>query len=846
MLLRAKMRTLKRIALILLVVIVVVVVGAGGFGLYTLRRMLPTYSGTVSVPGLTAPVTILRDADGVPHLYAQNAADLFFAQGFVHAQDRWWQMEFQRHIGQGRIGELTGKVDSVLETDMFIRTVGWNRSAQADLAALPPDTRNVLEAYSAGVNAYIANRTGPDLAIEYSLLAVTGVNIKVEPYRPLDILGWTKALGWQLSSNFEAELRFARLLRKYGDSERAALLDTFQPPFPEGRPTILADEDLPVLPQAPTPKASAPATFDWRTLVTDVIGQNPFPFSGASNSWVVSGARSQTGSALLANDPHLGIQMPSLFYPIGLHCQPVSAACPYDRVVGFGIPGAPGVLIGRNSRIAWGLTTPETDVQDLYVLNIDPADSSQYLVDGQRERISYLNEVIRFGDGSPDMNLTVQLTRWGPIITALDSYQGQFERPMALRWAANEQPYDLVGALLAINRAQNWEDFRLALTDWAIPSQNFVYADVEGNIGYQLPGRVPIRAAGHDGQTPIDGATTRYDWRGLLPFELMPRSYNPPRGYIVTANQRIAPDAYAAALQSRFGDDSNYFTNFTADVGYRAARIEALLKATPKHTLDTFKAIQADVYSGHAAEMLPKVLALPLGDALPQPVLDWLRAWDYTQSAESGQAALYEAFVYHLTQRLFADDLGETPRRMAALLQSMSRLIDMPDSRWWDDASTPDQRESRDQIVQAALKAAYDELVGKLGTDYQKWQWGKLHTATFVSNPLGLSGIGPIEAYVNAGPFAVNGGTTTINRTATNTDAPYAAGNLSALRFVVDMGQPDSAQGIHTTGQSGHPASELYRNMIERWRTMGYTALPITESTIRAAAVHTLTLTPGR
>jgi penicillin amidase len=844
------MRRLRRILLVIVLIIAIAIAAGGGFIAYTLQRPLPQLAGTLRLNGLSAPVTIYRDAQGTAHIYASDVRDLFFAQGVVHAQERWWQMEFQRHVGQGRIGELTGRVESVLRSDMFIRTVGWKQAAENDLRALSPESREVLEAYARGVNAYISGRSPADLALEYTLLGLTGVRIDVTPWEPLHSIAWGKVLAWQLSGNFAFELNYLNLVDRLGEERAAAFLNDWLPEFPyEARQSIIEESDLPILPYVPRTGAERIPPQRLGILQRVIAGgfnaaQLERAFGAASNSWVVSGAWTASGKPLLANDPHLAPQMPSLFYSIGLHCAPVSAACPYD-VVGFSLPGAPGVLIGHNGRIAWALTTPYTDTQDLYAIQLAPNNPDQYIVDGETLTMSISNEEIRFGDDPNSVFIRVRQTIFGPIITDLPAYVSyNTGKPLALRWAGNdpEKPYDLIGALLALNRAQNWEDFRAALTDWQVPSQNFLYADVDGNIGYVLPGRVPIRAADHNGLTPVDGSTRRYLWQGYLPYEHMPRLFNPERGYIVAANQRVAPNAYAAQLQERFGTDLIYFTNFNADYGYRSQRIRDLLLARTDHTPQTFAQMQQDVYNDFAATLMPVTLGLDHGAAIPAAALDWLRTWDYHMRPESGQAAWFAAFEFELAERLWKDEIGDTPITDGRFMWSTARLLEQPDAMWWDDLDTPDVRERRDDILRAALAAAYQTVVERLGADFAKWRWDALHSITFVSNPLGQSGIGLIEDYVNIAKIPVGGNAATLHRTSSYGDNPFEVTEIAVLRVIFDFADLSRSVGIHSTGQSGHPASPHYRDLVQPWARFEAYPLSLDRKTIEAAAVHTLTL----
>ncbi|MFN7209739.1 MAG: penicillin acylase family protein, partial [Aggregatilineales bacterium] len=828
----------------------IVLLSAGGFVVYTLQRPLPQLAGTLRLNGLSAPVTIYRDAQGTAHIYASTARDLFFVQGVVHAQERWWQMEFQRHVGQGRIGELTGRVESVLNSDKFIRTVGWRQAAENDLRALAPESREVLEAYARGVNAYISGRSPSDLALEYTLLGLTGVNIRVEPWEPLHTVVWGKVLAWQLSGNFGFELSYLNAAQRLGEERAAEWLRAWLPEFPfEARQPIIQESDLPILPAVTRPSTERLSPQRLGILRRAIesgfsAAQIERAFAAAaSNSWVVNGTRTASGKPLLANDPHLDAQMPSLFYSIGLHCAPISAECPYD-VVGFSLAGTPGVLIGHNGRIAWALTTPYTDTQDLYALQLSPDNPNRYIVDGEELQMSLSTEEIRFGDDPNSVAITVRQTIFGPVITDLPAYERYAERPLALRWAGNdpEKPYDLIGSLLAVNRAQNWEDFRAALTDWQVPSQNFLYADVDGNIGYVLPGRVPIRAADHDGLTPVDGSTRRYVWQGYLPYEHMPRLLNPERGYIVAANQRIVSDAFAAQLQERFGTDLIYFTNFNADYGYRSQRIHDLLLARTDHTVQTFVEMQQDNYNGFAAALMPVALSLDHGTAIPAAALDWLRRWDFHMRPESGQAAWFAAFEYELAARLWQDEVGNVPVTDSRFMWSTARLLDQPEAIWWDDLTTPDVRESRDDILRAALAAAYQTVSGRLGADVNTWRWDALHKLDFISNPLGQSGIGLIESYVNIADVPMGGSAATINRSSSYGEDPFEVTEIAVLRVIFDFADLERSVGIHSTGQSGHPASPHYRDLVSAWRRFEGYPLRRDRAAIEASAIHRLTL----
>jgi penicillin amidase len=593
---------------------------------------------------------------------------------------------------------------------------------------------------------------------------------------------------------------------------------------------------------------------DLSGIETRLIGAPPDfgqDFGLGSNNWVVSGDLTATGLPILANDPHLGGQMPSIWYQNGLHCVEVTPECPYD-VVGFTFPGVPGVVVGRNAHLAWGVTNATIDTQDLYVIDVDPEDDTRYRVDGEWQDIELVTETIHIGGGAPDESIRVRLTRFGPIITDSAFYESSAEKggkPLALRWTAISDPGDLLGAVLSLDRAVDWESFRAALDKWAWPAQNFVYADAQGNIGYQLPGLHPIRAAGHAGETPIDGSLSANDWQGFIPFENLPRIFNPARGYIVTANNAIVPEEYYSQLADRlgdqFGEDSTYTFGTDFDRGYRAARITQLIEAASvgELSVDTMRAMQADNYDLPAVALLPPALALDYGPDVPAEVVAWMRDWDYQMGMDSGQAALYGAFWANLARRIWNDELGFTTSGTNIILGA-ARLLEAPDNAFWDDTTTADRVETRDEVVRAAFVDAFNELKGRLGENHRQWRWGDLHTTSFVSNPLGISGISPIEDYVNAGPVRTSGSSETINRAAWRAESPYEVGTLSSFRMIVDLSDPDGGLWVHTTGQSGHPASLYYREMIDRWRNVQYDRMRFTRTAVEGAAANRLTLQP--
>ena len=862
-------------------VVLVIVLTVGALLWFNLRRMLPQHDGIVYLQGLHDTVQIVRDDWGIPHIYASNVDDLFFAQGYVHAQDRWWQMEFERRTGLGEIEELTGYNTGVVGNDIFIRTVGWNRSVAADLEALSEETRAVLEAYTAGVNGYIAGRHGGSLALEYTLLGLTGAQIEVRPWSPMDTLAWAKVMAWGQSSNWDDEITRMEL----NDSIGPEMTDIYAPPYPfDQRPSILTAEDLPISTDSLTTASRSTRPEDRPVMAlnaaTDLAGgvaPGFAPITGhagvGSNSWVISGSNTASGTPLLANDPHLGIQMPSIWYEVGLHCRPVSEECPYD-VVGFSLTGTPTVLIGHNQRIAWGLTNSIGDVQDLYILHINPENPLQYEYNGGWRDMEVVTEVIHFAtpydetaddpdtpecegiSGLPinedgDLEIQVRPTHFGPIITDNSINddcefvaQNNDENPMALRWSALE-PGDLLRATIELNKASDWESFREALSYWHWPPINFVYADVDGNIGYQLPFNVPIRAAGHDGQVPMPGWTDEYEWQGYIPYDLLPRILNPERGWIVTANHGVVPSEYYDQLADELGEDASYLISVVYAYGYRGQRLVDLVSSNSSHTVETVAEIQGDNHNLHAEEILPYLFAIDFEDETLAQAADFLRDWDLQNHMDSPQAALFEAFWVALVDNLWNDQLGFQTSGGGHVAWGTRLLMDMPDHEWWDDVETAEV-ETRDDILTRSLQDALDYMTATWGDDWDAWRWGAMHTATFVSNPLGVSGIGFIENLVNAGPVPASGGWDTVNRTSYRTNRPYAvSGSITSMRMIVDLGDLDNSRSIHTTGQSGHPFSPHYADMVDLWRFIRYHPMRFSEDVVEDAAANRLELRPA-
>ncbi len=540
---------------------------------------------------------------------------------------------------------------------------------------------------------------------------------------------------------------------------------------------------------------------------------------GASNSFVVSGQNSATGMPLLANDPHMGVSMPAIWYQLGMHCVTKSTECIYN-FRGFSLPGVPGILIGHNDRIAWGLTNASYDAEDIFIERTNPANPNQYEVNGEWTEMDVRREeIIVRGQEKPTV-IFVRSTRNGVVVTdyLVDShpytYNTESLEPYALSFAWNAlEPIRTAQAVFMVNRAQNWQEFNQALKYFDAGKQNWVYADVEGNIGYVLPSKIPIRAGG-DGTLPVPGWNDEYRWTGFIPADELPQFYNPSQGFIVTSNNpQIRPS------------ESPYLIGNDYDRGQRAQRLTNLIQSTGAPiTLADMQAFQTDNQSLAALEVMPYLKTISFDDPQIASARDRLLEWNGQTRMDSPEAALYNLFWVHLLAETFHDQLAEDYWLSGDHVSedTVYYLLQDPTSAWWDDLVTGEVVEDRDAILKSAFEGAYAEGLQTLGKDLADWRWGSLHTITFENDTLGKSGIGLIENLFNRGPFPTNGSESVVQKTCWKATGTYQVTCIPAMRQVIDLGDLSNSRMIHSVGQSGHPASPFYDHLIELWRTFQY------------------------
>jgi penicillin G amidase len=750
-----------------------------GGGLSWLSRdSFPQADGSLELTGLRAPVRVLRDTWGVPHIYAENLPDLLFAQGYVHAQDRLWQMDFSRRLVAGRLAEVAGSLAAPV--DRWLRVLGLRRVSEQEPALLDPAALALLEAYTAGVNARIAQGRLP---IEFFLLGY-----RPERWTPVDSLSWSKMVAWALSGNWESELLRAELIERLGAATASELeLEDLQP-WPDGMSMIM--QSFLALSQAEAARLLAGPTLK------DGIG---------SNSWVISGSRTASGKPILANDMHLPLTAPAIWYENHLSAGDLD-------VTGVSFPGVPLVIAGHNRAVAWGFTAGFADIQDLYIEHIQRTDDGKVLSEdrGGWSEAQVLHEKILVRGAAP-LTEEVVITRHGPLINPLiQNFQVQDQ--LALRWTALE-PERTFQALLGINQAGSALQFREALRDWASPVVNVVYADTQGNIGYSLPGQIPIRAKG-DGRVPVPGWTGEYEWSRFIPFDELPHEYNPPQGFIATANNRIADVSYPYALGSDY---------VIAD---RARRISELILTHAPIDLETVRAMQFDQVS-HSARRIAHILGnLSSPDPRIAQIADWMRAWDGRIAIDSPVAAVHEVFMRRVIPLILRDKLGDLTERYAGkgptpMLAEGSmwgfrswewfqRILETPDSPWFDLGAG----EQRDDVLRLALAETVEYLEKRSGPDPSEWTWGKIHKVSF-GHILGR--VKPLQAFFSRGPYPVGGDGTTIWSTYSNLEDRGDGVIAPPFRFIADLSDLDHSLGLLAPGQSGQPGHPHYDDQVSAW-----------------------------
>ncbi|MFF8032425.1 penicillin acylase family protein [Streptomyces sp. NPDC016626] len=922
---RKKGRRARLVVLVLVLALIGGVAYGGYWSVSTVRASFPQTKGSITLQGLSGTVDVRRDGHGIPQIYASSDEDLFMAQGYVQAQDRFYEMDVRRHMTSGRLSEMFGK--SQIDNDEFLRTLGWDRVAEEEYdKKLSPATKKHLQAYAKGVNAYLAGKEGKEISLEYAALGFTN-DYKPGQWTPVDSLAWLKAMAWDLRGNMQHEIDRALMTSRLGPKQIADLYPSY--PYDRNK-AVIQEGQYNELTGAyeqggstggtgtgigtgtetgtgtgtgtgtetgtgtgtgtETGTGTAGSALEGQLTGLQEVMQDLPTAVGVngdgigSNSWVVAGEHTITGEPLLANDPHLSAALPSVWYQMGLHCRSVSAKCQYD-VAGYTFAGMPGVIIGHNQDVAWGLTNSGVDVTDLYLEKIT-GDGYQY--DGKVVPFKTREETIEVAGGTA-RKIVVRETNNGPLLSDRSSDLVKTGRKatvdsaapdrgdgygVALRWTALE-PGRTMDSVFAMNRAKDWDDFREAAALFEVPSQNLVYADTEGHIGYTLPGRIPIRAENHDGSVPAPGWDPDYEWTGWMEQDALPYEFDPERGYIVTANQAVVGKDYPYTLTTDWG------------YGARSRRVTDLIKSKIKDggkvSTDDMRQMQLDNSSSIAKLLVPVLLKIDTGDKDVREAQKLLEGWDYTQDADSAAAAYFNAVWRNILKLAFghklpkelrvkgqclwvepvnttgpadeADKVRECGQRDADQAQPnggdrwfevVRKLMEDKDSEWWTTPKrgTRPAADDRDELFKRAMIDARWELTAKLGKDIDTWSWGRLHRLFLKNQTLGTDGPGFLQYILNRGPWKLGGGEATVNATGWNAAGGYGVVWVPSMRMVVNLGDLDKSRWINLTGASGHAYSSHYVDQTDKWAEGELLPWAYSDKAVEDSTSDTLLLRP--
>lgn len=905
-----------RRARLVVLVLVLALVGGVGFGGYwsisTVRASFPQTKGSLTLPGLSGPVDVKRDGYGIPQIYASSDADLFMAQGYVQAQDRFYEMDVRRHMTSGRLSEMFG--EGQVGNDEFLRTLGWDRVAKEEYdKTLSASTKKYLQAYAKGVNAYLDGKDNKDISLEYAALGFTN-DYKPQKWTPVDSLAWLKAMAWDLRGNMQDEIDRALMTSRLGPKQ----IQDLYPDYPYGRNKTIVQtgqyDDITKTFQesGSTSSAGSSGTGTAGTAsssgtsglqsqlsgLQDVLDDLPTAVGVngngiGSNSWVVAGKYTITGKPLLANDPHLSASLPSVWYQMGLHCRSVSSKCQYD-VSGYTFAGMPGVIIGHNQNIAWGMTNSGVDVTDLY---LEKLSGDGYLYDGKTVPFITREETIKVAGGS-SKKIVVRETKDGmPLLSDRSSELVKVGKKaavdtaapdrgdgygIALRWTALE-PGTSMDAVFAMDRAASWSDFRGAAALFDVPSQNLIYADTKGHIGYTLPGKIPTRAKGYDGSVPAPGWDAGSRWTGYIDQDELPYEYDPARGYIVTANQAVV-------------DKTKYPYTLTTDWGYgaRSQRVNDLIQSKidggGKISTDDMRQMQLDNSSEIAKLLVPKLLKIDISDKDVRDAADvrdaqeLLEGWDYTQDADSAAAAYFNSVWRNILKLAFGNKLPKELRVKGQCLlvdpvnttgpadatekvrecgerdadqaqpdggdrwfEVVRGLMDDEDSDWWTTPKSNARKgadHNRDDLFRRAMVDARWELTAKLGKDIDTWSWGRLHRLFLKNQTLGTEGPGFLQYVLNRGPWKLSGGEATVNASGWNAAGGYGVVWVPSMRMVVNLSDLDKSKWINLTGASGHAYNAHYTDQTDKWADGELLDWSFSDEAVDESTSDTLVLRP--
>lgn len=781
-------------------------------GYFTLRYLVTKSftenNGELVVSGLHNSVKIYRDEFGVPHIFASDEYDLFFSQGYTHAQDRLWQMDLSRRAGEGRLSEIFGP--STIKFDKMLKTVGFKRIALQLLQQINPKSKEILGAYSDGVNAFIRAHKGK-FPIEFDML-----NYEPEEWTPIHSLMISRLMAWELNISWHVDVALGELVAKLGEQKASEVFPT----YPENGPVIVAG----LTNQHLSPLRNFVSVHN---QFKQFFGTNGTHIG--SNSWVVAPQKSASGRAIIANDPHLGLSQPAKWYEIHLHGGIVNVA-------GVSLPGTPLVVIGHNQNVAWGLTNVMADDADFYFEKTDSLGGDTYLYKGEWKEIEIIPDTVWVKD-STEIPFTIRRTHHGPAINEIYPLENiSSSNFITMKWTGFEMSDELY-ALYLVNTSKDWQSFLNGVKEFTVPGQNFVYADIHGNIGYHPGVRLPKRV-NNNPTLPFIGWTGENDWLGFIPFEQLPSLFNPPEGFIATANNKTT-------------NSINYHIANLWEPPSRIQRIREVLQSKTLFEVSDFKQLQNDHFSFFAKDITPYIISayktLPENDPAIETAINYFNNWNFVMSKDDVPTTIFEVFFNHLLQNIYQDEMGDELFNQYIFLANMPYRVTVSmlgdtSSTWFDDTTTPNI-ETRDDIIRKSMAETLKELSGKFGNEMKEWRWGRLHTLTF-KHPFG--DIKVLQSIFNIGPIEVGGSGTTVNNGEYHFTEPYEMTLGPSMRSIVDFSNINGALSVIPSGQSGQPLHKHYSDQMPLWKNGEYHTVPINEEEVIKISQNILYLTPQK
>lgn len=803
------MKKNKILRILIPVLVVIILIAIPGFYILKgiLKKSLPEYGISIPAAGVLNSTSVHFDSLGIAYINARSEDDAVFALGYIHARDRLFQMELSRRAGLGRLSQVFG--EETLEFDKMFRTAGIARTAEKILAGASPETKKMLEHYSEGVNQYLYDHKN-HLSLEFDFLRYVP-----EPWEPLHSIIIIRMMAWELNIAFWQDIVLTKAVQRSGAEKARELI----PGYPGDTPRIAGQLEN--------------FNFEDNLAFTETIKKyKKFTGSGGSqfgsNNWVISGKNSQTGSALLANDPHLTLQQPGRWYLAVIRGG-------NWNVSGVTLPGIPAVVIGNNSYISWGLTNVMADDADFFALKVLP-DRKSYIVENDTLPFVRIDETIPVKNLEPYEH-SILISMFGPVISSahphnMDKIRGIYDTEIAMKWTGSEVS-DEFFAFYKLNMAHNFNEFKYAVSFFKVPGQNFVYADFKGSIGYLCGAAIPVRQAG-DPRLIMDGSIRNSQWKGYIPFAELPALYNPSAGYIATANNKTAETPY-------------YISNLW-ESSSRIERITELLQAKSKHTAADVKNYQLDITSPYAKRITPYILqafqGLNITDENLKETLILFTKWDFSFDKLSQTPGIYSVFLYYFFRNTLIDELGEEllndyARISNVPLKVMQQIIDNNNALLFDDISTS-AVETRDDIIRKSLDDALQYLEKRYGHKIAAWQWGRIHHVTLSHFFSGRNSL--LDKFIDDGPYPVSGDGTTLSLSEypfyqSNEFGPVEQFSTTvgpSMRYIFDFSTPDMFYYSTTGGQSGNMMSDDYKNLTKDWLKGGYIQVRTDEKSIRA------------